>query len=443
MRKNIAVIGSGIAGLSAAWLLGKSHAVTIIEQDVAAGGHACTVDTGGAGVDMGFIVYNEIAYPNLTALFSYLGVETCPSQMSFSVSLDGGTYEYSGAGIASLFGQPANIFSPAQWALVTDILRFFRTASTRIEACGHHVTLGDFLASENYSRSFIDRHLLPMAAAIWSAGPQEMLGYPARAFIRFFANHGLLKFTNRPAWRTVRDGSRNYVARLLADSPVRLSCGKPAKRITRAADGVSVTTADGETRHFDHVVVACHADQALGLLGDADEQEHRLLSPFRSSENRAILHSDPRLMPKRRRLWSAWNYIGLTRPASAGVSVSYWMNALQPLSSPSDLFVSLNPPVEPRADAVVAEKTFRHPVFSAATLDSQERLWAIQGRRRTWFCGAWFGAGFHEDGLQAGLAVAEQLGGLRRPWRVANESGRIHTGPRPPESHDSFAVAAE
>ena len=270
-----------------------------------------------------------------------------------------------------------------------------------------------------------------------------MLGYPARAFIRFFANHGLLKISNRPAWRTVRGGSRNYVRRLLADSPIRFACGMPARLIRRAADGVTVTMANGGSAVFDHVVVACHADQALGLLGDADELEQRLLSPFRSSENRAILHSDPHLMPKRRRLWSAWNYIGKTQPASAGVSVSYWMNALQPLSAPSDLFVSLNLPIEPRIETVIARKTFRHPVFSTATLDAQEKLWSIQGRRRTWFCGAWFGAGFHEDGLQAGLAVAEQLGGLRRPWRVANESARIHAGPPPLLPQDPIAVAAE
>jgi predicted NAD/FAD-binding protein len=268
-----------------------------------------------------------------------------------------------------------------------------------------------------------------MAGAIWSAAPGDMHDYPARAFLRFFDNHGLLKLAGRPPWRTVAGGSRQYVSRLLRDGLFETRLQTPVRSIRRGPHSVTLKSADGDTKTYDDVVIAAHADQALAMLEDASPEEHHVLSSFRYSRNRAILHRDENLMPKRRRLWSSWNYISdlPSETVSAG-AVTYWMNALQPLATKSPVFVSLNPRYEPRTASVLAEFDYAHPVFDPAAMAAQKRLWPLQGRRRTWFCGAYFGAGFHEDGIQSGLAMAEQLGGVRRPWMVAGESDRIHIG---------------
>ncbi|MFN4140555.1 NAD(P)/FAD-dependent oxidoreductase [Aestuariivirga sp.] len=432
--RHIAVVGSGISGLSAAWLLSQKHRVTLIEADNRPGGHSNTVDCEVNGVevsvDTGFIVYNPPAYPNLTALFRHLGVPTAPSNMSFSVSMGNGAYEYAGSGIAQLVGQARNLVSPGHWRLIRDIPRFFSTAMARLPHLGETVTIGQFLEAEGYSRHFMDRHLLPMAGAIWSAAPGDMRDYPARAFLSFFHNHGLLKITGRPLWRTVKGGSREYVSRLIRDGAFETRLRTPVAAIRRHAAGVTVHAASGEERSYDDVVIATHADQALAMLADASPEERRLLSAFRYSRNRAILHRDERLMPRRRRLWSSWNYMSELPPHSGTTSaVTYWMNRLQPIPVQAPLFVSLNPLIGPGADKILAEFDYAHPIFDPAALAAQDELWLLQGVRRTWFCGAHFGAGFHEDGIQSGLAVAEALGGVRRPWSVANESGRIRLAP--------------
>jgi predicted NAD/FAD-binding protein len=418
-------VGSGISGLSASWLLSKAHDVTLFERALKPGGHANTVDVdlpgGRVAVDTGFIVYNPPAYPNLTALFEHLRVPTEPSRMTFSVSLGGGKYEYSGSGPRGLFGQPRNLLSPTHWRMVRDIGRFFRTAPDAVRT---GETLGDLLARGRYSRGFAERHLLAIGGAVWSCEPSAMLAYPAQSLVNFFANHGLLKVRNRPQWRTVSGGSRSYVERLIADGRFRFLGGVEDIRIARRFGAVELRAGNGAARRFDHVVIATHADQALVCLEDADADERNLLGAFRFTKNRAVLHRDSRLMPKRRRLWSSWNCIG------DGGCVTYWMNSLQNLPTRHDLFVTLNPAFEPR-DAIAAFD-YDHPRFTLETLGAQRRLWSLQGRRKTWFCGAWFGSGFHEDGLQAGLAVAEQLGGLRRPWMVPNQSARIHLGAAPP-----------
>lgn len=420
----IAVIGSGVSALSAAWLLAKRHRVAVYEQADRLGGHSNTVMTGPAGgevaVDTGFICFNDATYPNLIALFDHLGVPTRATDMSFAVSLDQGRFEYAAPG---LFAQKRNLMRPRFWSMLAEILRFYRQAPADLTALADpDMTLGDYLRSRGFSAAFRDDHLLPMAAAIWSSPADALMDYPAEAFIRFCANHGLLKLSGRPLWRTVQGGSRVYVeglARGLDD--VRLN--HAAMAVRRMGRGVVVRDSQGGEDVFDHVVIGAHADQALALLEPPTPRERSLLGAFRYSRNLAVLHTDASLMPRRRRAWASWNYIG----ADGGLCVTYWMNRLQGLEG-QNLFVTLNPPRPPHAGTLLRSEVYEHPIFDPAAIKAQRRLWSLQGEGGVWFCGAHFGAGFHEDGLQAGLAVAEQLGGMRRPWRVADESGRIHLG---------------
>lgn len=430
-RQSIAVIGSGISGLGAAWLLSKQHDVRLFERAGLAGGHSNTVDVDAAGrpvpVDTGFIVYNMASYPNLIALFEHLEVPTAPTSMGFSVSLDAGRYEYCGGSLAGLLGQPANILRIDHWRMLADTLRFFREA--RVDLSGleeDSPSLGAYLSANGYSDAFVSRHILPMAAAIWSTPSAEILRFPAAAFVRFFDNHGLLQVSNRPQWRTVIGGSRAYVRRILAALEGRVCLAAPVRSIRRSEEGVWIWTSGGCQR-FDACVVATHADEALALLDDADDHERALLGAFRYTRNRAVLHGDRRFMPRRRRLWSSWNYLGSGRGADATLSVSYWMNALQPLGQTRDLFVTLNPSFPVQEEEEIAAFDYMHPMFDQGAMAAQRDLWGLQGRRRTWFCGSYFGYGFHEDGLQAGLAVAEDIGGVRRPWTVAGGSSRIVT----------------
>ena len=421
----IAVVGSGIAGLSAAWMLSQCHRVTLYEDAPRAGGHSNTVEVDGVPVDTGFIVYNEATYPNLTALFAHLGVRTKASEMSFAVSLDGGDLEYAGTDLGGLFAQRRNLVRPRFWSMLRDLRRFYRDAPGHARSISPDTSLGVFLDAHGYGEAFQKDHLLPMAAAIWSASADSLRDYPALHFIRFCDNHGLLKFTDRPVWRTVDGGSRQYVRKLLAAiGETRL--GRGVRSIGRRPDGVVVRDMAGGEQVFDHVVLACHADQALALLDDPTDSEGSLLGAFGTTRNRAVLHGDVGLMPKRRGVWASWNYLS-GRDRVDELHVTYWMNRLQGLSHAPPLFVTLNPAVEPAT--VLHEEIYEHTRFDTDAMRAQLGLWSLQGRRRTWFCGAYFGAGFHEDGLQSGLAVAEQLGGVRRPWTVADESGRITISP--------------
>lgn len=421
----IAVVGSGISGLSCAWLLAQRHRVQLFEADARFGGHSHTVDVAALPVDTGFIVYNEPAYPNLTALFAHLGVATQASDMSFAVSLDGGALEYAGTDLRGLFAQPSNLLKPRFWSMLRDLMRFYREAPRDRELAGL-LPLGDYLARNGYGEAFRDDHLLPMAAAIWSAAPGRVAEYPTEAFLRFCENHYLLQVSGRPVWRTVSGGSREYVRRLLEPLGDQAARQQPVLEIRRDADGVALRTADGWwPERFDQVVLATHADQALALLPAADDAERQLLGSFRYSRNHAVLHRDAALMPRRRRVWASWNYLADRTGGDAPPCVTYWMNRLQSLPG-DDLFVTLNPVRPPAPEALVHTQVVEHPLFDGAAIRAQRELWSLQGRHRTWYCGAYFGSGFHEDGLQAGLAVAEALGGVRRPWRVAGESARIH-----------------
>jgi predicted NAD/FAD-binding protein len=294
-------------------------------------------------------------------------------------------------------------------------------------------TLGDYLGAHGYGPAFQEDHLLPQAAAIWSASCAAIRDYPAEAFIRFCENHGLLKVFGRPVWRTVAGGSREYAARLTARYADRVRQGSAVRRVQRSGAGVVVTDGQGRAQRFDQVVIAAHADQALRMLSAPTAEELRLLGAFRYSKNHAVLHTDDRLMPRRRAVWSGWNYLGrrLREGSERDLCVSYWMNRLQGLDDPRQLFVTLNPMLTPRAGSIIRSEIYEHPLFDAAAIEAQRSLWSLQGEGGVWFCGAYFGSGFHEDGLQAGLAVAEALGGVRRPWSVEGESDRIHLGPAP------------
>lgn len=421
---DIAVIGGGISGLSAAWLLSKRHRVVLFEAEDRLGGHSHTVDVGDCAVDTGFIVYNESTYPNLTALFEHLGVATKRSDMSFAVSLDDGRLEYSGGGLFGLFAQGRNAFSPRFWSMLRDLVRFYRQAPRDLAKLGD-ITLDEYLDAAGYGPGFREDHLYPMAAAIWSTPAAQIGAYPAASFIRFCETHGLLKLYGRPAWRTVAGGSRSYVTALANAIPETVSHA-PVKAITRSADGVEIIGSDGHRRRFHEVVIATHADQALALLADPGEAEGRLLGSFDYVVNDTFLHSDTRLMPRRRRTWSSWNYMTRNEGDQRGLSVTYWMNRLQGIESDKALLVTLNPCREIEPGAVIRRLSYRHPRFDMRAMVAQRSLWSLQGHRNTWFCGAYFGAGFHEDGLQSGLAVAEAIGGVRRPWTVRDESGRIN-----------------
>lgn len=427
-RKRIAVIGAGISGLSAAWLLGQRHDVVLYERDSRLGGHSNTVmveDAAGAvPVDTGFIVFNEATYPNLTALFAHLGVATKASDMSFAVSRDDGRLEYSGASLAGLFAQKRNLANPRFWSMLRDLVRFYRSAAADLPALSACHTLGDYLVQRRYGDAFRDDHLLPMAGAIWSAPCSAILGYPASAFIRFFHNHGLLSLGDRPQWRTVSGGSIAYVQALAAAFSGTIRLGAELQSVRRDDGHVVVHDRWRGPDRFDDVVIATHADQALALLADPSDEEQALLGSFRYARNEAVLHTDTGVMPRRRAVWSSWNYADHAADETT-VSVTYWMNRLQAIDSGSPLLVTLNPRMPLREDLVLSRQTYEHPVFDSAALDAQRRLWTLQGRGGVWFCGAHFGAGFHEDGLQSGLAVAEILGGVRRPWTVPDESARI------------------
>jgi predicted NAD/FAD-binding protein len=421
-NRRIAVIGGGIAGLSAAWLLSRRHEVTLYEKEDWLGGHAHTVDVeterGPLAVDTGFIVYNQANYPNFVRLLDQLNVASTETNMSFAASVGEGRFEYS-SDLLGLVGQTSNLVRPDYWQMLADIVRFYTHAESLLDSPEiEGMTLGAFLDRHGYSPQLVDLHVLPMCAAIWSSSADAIRGFPMQAFVRFFSSHQLFKVGRRAKWLTVSGGSRSYVRALVADfaSPVRMA--PAARAISRHGGLVTVEDARGERDVFTDVVLASHADQSLALLDDADDMERRVLGSFGYTKNRAVLHDDRSLMPRRRHVWASWNYIGgENEDGGEALCVSYWMNRLQKLDRRHQIFLTLNPPREPKAGQVLQSFEYEHPLFTQAALSAQRELWRLQGRRGTWFCGSYFGYGFHEDGLQSGLAVAERFG-VTRPWTM-------------------------
>lgn len=414
MNQKIAVVGSGISGLGAAWLLNRKHEVHLFDKRSRLGGHTHTVkhDHRGLALDTGFIVYNEQTYPTLTKVFSILGIATQPSDMSFAVSSRTPDLEYSGSSLRGLLAQPTNALRPSYLGMLKDIWRFGQVGAEILEnRPDPSVTIGDFLRDEKFGDYFATYFLLPMTAAIWSTGTGPTGEFPRDTLLRFFANHGLLSIKGQPEWRTVVGGSSTYIAEMTRDfsDRVHLDCG--VAQIDRSPGEVSLTLTDGSRHRFDHVVIATHADQALTMLGDPTSDERALLGAWTYSDNDTWLHTDTGLMPRRRSAWASWNYlIENAAEKEDQVCVSYHLNRLQKLDAESEFVVTLNPPRAPKSGTVIRRMHYRHPVFDRRSTSSQAQLPHLNGKNRTHFCGAYFRYGFHEDGLVSAVQVAEDFG---------------------------------
>lgn len=413
-KQRIAIIGTGISGMGAASILHPHHEITVYEKNNSIGGHSRTVNVftpdGIIPVDTGFIVFNKRNYPLLTKLFEHYDVPIAKSDMSFGASIEGGWLEYGTQHLSNIFAQKRNLLKPQFWGMIRDVLRFNKQAKEYLEkdpsislgACLDALGMGDW-----YRRYF----LLPMGACIWSTPLAQMFDFPASSFIRFFENHGLLSLNDQPQWYTVQGGSKEYIARLMAPlkDRIQLNCG--VTKVERMADGVMVYDTQGRSTLFDQVVFACHADQALAMLQNPSTDATRILRQFSYQPNRMVLHSDVSFMPKNKSAWASWVYLSETKTDdNPNVSLSYWMNNLQPLATKTPLIVTLNPSREPAKDLVHDEANFEHPIFDEAAIRAQAEIPTIQGRDRLWFCGAYQRYGFHEDGLGSSVAMAKQMG---------------------------------
>lgn len=410
----IAIVGSGIAGLVSAYLLSRRHEVTVFEAGDWIGGHTHTVDVEidqqRHAIDTGFIVFNDWTYPNFIRLLEQLGVESQPTEMSFSVCDPRSGLEYNGNNLSTLFAQRSNLLSPGFLRMLMDILRFNREAIADLEAGGLHgqMTLGDYLQQQRYSQRFIDHYIVPMGSAIWSMSLKEMLNFPLAFFIRFFHNHGLLSVNDRPQWRVIKGGSRSYIPALskpFADN-IRLDC--PVQRIRRDETGVTVLSRQGEER-FDRIVLACHSDQALKLLEQPSPEEQAILGDIRYADNDVVLHTDTRLLPSRRLAWASWNY-RLGGDPEQPAALTYNMNILQGLDASRTFCVSLNQTDQIDPAQILGRFTYAHPQFSVAASAAQQQWQTLLGKQHTFFCGAWWANGFHEDGVVSALRVASHFG---------------------------------
>jgi predicted NAD/FAD-binding protein len=412
-RQKIAVVGSGISGLASAYLLQKRFDVTLYEAGAYFGGHTNTVDIEVEGikqsVDTGFLVFNQKTYPNLIALFKELSVDSYDTDMSFGVSVDGGQIEWAGTNLDTVFAQRKNIVSLSFINMLRDILRFNKEAEKNLaQSLISKISLGELLKQGSYNKRFQDHYLVPMAAAIWSSSPKDILDFPASTFLRFCLNHALLQVNDRPTWKTVKGGGRSYVSKILATLPDK-RLNSPVSQVERRHGKVEVTS-KGKTESYDQLVFATHAPTSLSLLKDANIDEQRVLSQFRYQANRAVLHTDTQLLPKNQKVWSAWNYIGARAGQDdSAVCVSYLLNQLQRLDVKTPVIVTLNPAIEPDPSKVLRSFDYEHPIFDQAAIDGQAALAEIQGKNQVWFAGAWSGYGFHEDGLKSALRVAREL----------------------------------
>jgi predicted NAD/FAD-binding protein len=408
----IAIVGTGIAGNVAAYRLARDHDITVFEADDRIGGHTNTVDVVYAGrryaVDTGFIVYNDRTYPNFIALLDEIGVDSNISDMSFSVQNEHTGLEYNGTSINALFAQRRNLLRPSFHRMIGDILKFNREAPRLLESEGLEMTLGGFLDAQAYSETFIENYIVPMGAAIWSASPGAIKQMPAAFFVRFFANHGMLSVNDRPVWRVIRGGSRNYVDGLVAGHREKIRLNSPVERIRRFATHVEIKVRGEEAERFDQVFIACHSDQALSMLADATSLEREVLGAITFQPNEAVLHTDQRLMPRRRRAWAAWNYHRLDE-TSERVAVTYNMNILQALNAPVQFCVTLNNSDAIDESQIIKRIQYAHPMFTRRVIDAQNRHAEVNGNCRTYFCGAYWRYGFHEDGVVSALNALEHF----------------------------------
>ena len=408
----IAVVGSGIAGLASAWLLARQHEVTLFEANDYLGGHTHThsIDLAGRNyaVDTGFIVFNPPQYPLLNAMFEALGVASQPTTMSFAVKNERSGLEYNATDLGGLFCQRRNLVSPRFWRMLRDILRFYREAPALLQDRRDASTLGEYLAANRYSAAFRDDHIVPMASALWSSPSAQILGFPVKYLVQFMANHRMLQADDRPQWRVVQGGSNSYVRAMRDGWSVRERVNCAVTRIARGAQGVVLDSAAGRET-FDHVVLACHSDQALALLADASDREREILGAMRYQLNDTVLHTDANLLPRRRRAWAAWNAL-VPRDENAECTVSYCMNLLQSLDAPQPLVVTLNRSAQIAPEKILRRMRYHHPLYTPASVAAQLRKAEIQGGNRTWFAGAYWGWGFHEDGMRSAVDVAAGLG---------------------------------
>lgn len=419
----IAVVGSGISGMAAAWLLSRKHDVTLLEANNYFGGHTHTHDVEQQGrrfqIDSGFIVHNPGHYPLLTRMFHELGVASQPTTMSFSVQSESSGLEYNASNLDTLFCQRRNLVSPRFIGMVRDLLRFYREAPALLHSSRTDVTLGDYLSENGYGAAFRDEHLVPMASALWSSPSGKILGFPVRYLVQFMANHQMLRVNDRPQWRVVQGGSSSYVRALRARWSVRERMNCAVRTVRRHAGSAAVESAAG-VEHFDHVVLACHSDQALALLADADEREQSILGAMPYQPNDAVLHTDAAVLPSHRKAWAAWN-AWVPRDPGAACTVSYCMNVLQRIESVEPFVVTLNRTAAIDPDKVLSRMRYHHPIYCRASVAAQARKAEIQGRRRIWFAGAYWGWGFHEDGMRSAVEVAAAHG-VR--WPAGTETVR-------------------
>jgi len=409
----IAIVGGGISGLTTAHLLCGEHDITLFEAGDYLGGHTNTLDVPHAGtryaVDTGFIVFNERTYPNFIKLLERLRVPSQPSVMSFSVVCETTGLQYRASNLDSFFVQRKNLLSLPFWRMFLEIFRFNRFSAELYGSNDLSLTLGDYLRSNGYSPLFIEKFLIPMGAAVWSADPAQFLAFPAAAFVRFFTNHGMLNVVDQPTWRVIKGGSRQYVEPLIRPFRDRIRLSTPVERVQRYGDRVTVTPRGGEPEAFDHVVLACHSDQALSMLADPTAAERELLGAIPYQQNDTVLHTDSRMLPSLPKARASWNCL-LPRTQQGSVVLTYWMNLLQSIQAPVDFCVTLNHPEAIDAKAILRRLLYHHPVYSTAAFAAQKRRDEISGVNRTSYCGAYWSWGFHEDGVKSALAVCQPFG---------------------------------
>ncbi|MGB5592047.1 MAG: FAD-dependent oxidoreductase [Gammaproteobacteria bacterium] len=408
----IAIVGTGIAGNVAAYHLARDHEITVFEAADYVGGHTNTVEVEHRGrqyaVDTGFIVFNDWTYPEFIRLLDELGIESQSSSMSFSVSCEKTGLEYNGTSRNALFAQRSNLFRPSFYRMIADILRFNREAPGLLEGADETLTIGQYLQTNGYSKEFVDHYIVPMGAAIWSAGPVALKHMQAKFFVRFFHNHGMLNIRNRPVWRVIRGGSQRYVEKLVAGHRDRIRLRQSVQWIRRGPNGVQIKAGDSEPEFFDRVFIACHSDQALAMLADPSQQEREVLGAISYQKNEAVLHTDAKLMPKRKLAWAAWNYHLLDREQDQ-VALTYNMNILQGLDAPCQFCVTLNNTAAIDPDRIIRTISYDHPVLSNEAVAAQQRHGEINGAKHTYFCGAYWRFGFHEDGVVSALTALQHF----------------------------------